>query len=162
MTAVVNQLLASGAILVAAATVVHLVRPFAFLAARRHGLSFTMASLATAASLYYSEIAGFVPCELCWWQRIMMYPLVLLFGVGMIRGLDVRPIAILQALAGLAISSYHYLLQQVPDLAGDTCSVEAPCSAAWVWEYGFVSIPFMAGVAFSFIAVLNLRKGASP
>lgn len=154
----VNMVLSTGALLLLGAAVpVALLRP-AWVAAARRPLGATMASAATAGSLFYSEVAGFVPCELCWWQRILMYPLVVILGAAWAFGLRVRPIVLTQAVLGLGVSTYHYLLQHFPGWSGDACSVDAPCSAAWVWEYGFVSIPFMAGVSFLVLIVLNLPK----
>ena len=65
------------------------------------------------------------------------------------------------ALVGAAISTYHYLLQHFPQLAATTCSATAPCTAAWVWEFGFVSIPLMALACFSAIAALLVISGES-
>ncbi len=153
-----NQILSTGSLLLlVAAVVLAVVRP-AWARLYRIPLSFGMASLATAGSLFYSEVAGFVPCPLCWWQRIFMYPLVIVLGAAWAFRLRVRPIVLIQAGLGLGVSTYHYLLQQFPSWAGEACSIDAPCSAAWVWEYGFISIPFMAGVSFLVLIVLNTLK----
>lgn len=108
---------------------------------------FAVAAVSTAGSLYYSEVAEFIPCRYCWFQRIAMYPLVVVFGVAALRrdrtaAWTAMPLAGI----GLALSTYHYWLQVRP--TGDSCSLDAPCSARWVEEFGFVSIPFMAGAGF--------------
>ncbi len=117
-------------------------------------LAFAIALTSTLGSLYYSGIAHFRPCRLCWWQRIMMYPLVPVLGVAMLRrdakaALGGLPLA----LGGLGYSLYHTQLRWFP---GDstTCDADAPCAAVWVDTFGFVSIPFMAAAAFLAITAL--------
>ena len=119
------------------------------------GLAWAVATLATAGSLFFSEVAGFTPCRLCWYQRAAMYPLVALLGVAAWRGgLGVRWVAWPFAAAGGAISAYHYGLEWFPSLEGGACDPRAPCTVRWVWELGYVSIPMMALTAFALIAVL--------
>ena len=125
-------------------------------------LALAVAAVATAGSLYYSEIAGYAPCEMCWYQRICMYSLVPVLAVAIARrdgqgGWYALPLA----LAGLGLSVYHYQLQVFPD-QGSTCDAAAPCTYQWVDSLGFVSIPFMAGCGFvgvAGLAVLSLRSG---
>ena len=120
-------------------------------------LAFATAATATAGSLYYSEIADFTPCKLCWFQRIFMYPLVVVLAVALRRA-DRSVAAYGVPLCGLgaAVSIYHYQLQQFPDQASGVCTLEAPCSASEVWEFGFISIPLMALSGFVAIATLLL------
>ncbi len=124
-------------------------------------LALAIATVSTAGSLYYSEIAGYVPCEMCWYQRIGMYALVPVLAVAVIRR-DQRGgwYGLVLALAGLAVSVYHYQLQLFPG-QGSTCDAEAPCTYQWVDSFGFVSIPFMAGCGFigvAGLALLSLRS----
>jgi len=122
------------------------------------GLACIVALVATLGSLYLSEIANYPPCTLCWLQRIAMYPLVVVLGVGALR--EDRAIgwyALPLAGIGAALAFYHALVQRVPSLQQATsCSAEAPCNAMWVREFGFVSIPVMALGAFLLIAALVL------
>jgi disulfide bond formation protein DsbB len=110
---------------------------------------------ATVGSLYFSEVRAFVPCVLCWWQRIAMYPLVVVLGVATFRqdrGAWVYALPL--AVIGLGTSVYHYLIQKVPGLAPPAmCAVGVPCTAQYVNYFGFVTIPFMAGVAFLLITL---------
>ncbi len=126
---------------------------------RRHALAAAaaVAATATAGSLYYSEIAQFAPCELCWWQRLAMYPLAVLLTVAAVRRDDgIRPYARVLAGLGLAVSLYHVGVQRFPSLAGTTsCSAEASCTVQWVDVFG-LSIPAMA--ACGFVAVLALTS----
>lgn len=114
---------------------------------------------ATAGSLYFSEEAGFTPCELCWFQRIAMYPLAPLLLVAALRtDLGVRVYGGVLVAAGAAVSAYHYQLQAFPG-QGSTCSADAPCSFRWVEVFGFVSIPLLALGAFLIIAGLLAVAG---
>ena len=113
---------------------------------------------ATASSLYYSEVVGFIPCEFCWFQRIMMYPLALLLLVSVVSRsrIDSRYIVALAAV-GLPLSIYHYQLQRFPD-QGKICSGVISCTDRNVDQFGFVSIPFMAGCGFLAILLLQLAE----
>jgi disulfide bond formation protein DsbB len=121
-------------------------------------LAFVVAAVATLGSLYYSEVAHFTPCRLCWYQRIAMYPLAVVLGIATFRrDLGVRRYVLPLALIGLAVSVYHVQLQLFPDQA-TACDVEAPCTTKEVEELGFVTIPFMAGAGF--VAISGLLAAA--
>jgi disulfide bond formation protein DsbB len=116
-----------------------------------------VAALATLGSLYLSQIAGLIPCEFCWFQRICMYPLSLLLGIAAFRG-DVgiakryfMPISIVGA--GLAV--YHYQLEHI---AGEptVCGAAVPCNSAAFNIFGFISVPFLSLAAFALITTLLL------
>lgn len=118
-------------------------------------LAFAVAATCTLGSLYYSEVAHFEPCRLCWYQRIAMYPLVVVLGVAWLRrdrgvGRYVVPLAGI----GLAISLYHRLEEQFPDAVASACSAGVPCSFRYVDEFGWVTIPTMAAVGFALILSL--------
>jgi disulfide bond formation protein DsbB len=115
-----------------------------------------VAVVATAGSLYLSEGAHLVPCELCWYQRIAMYPLAVVLVVAVARrDWNVRPYALTLALAGPVISIYHYVVERFPDLElGATCDPNNPCSITLIWKFHYVSIPFMALSAFALVATV--------
>ena len=121
-------------------------------------LSFLVAAGATGGSLYFSEVADFVPCRLCWFQRIAMYPLSIILLVAAIRHdraacFYVVPIAAI----GASISSYHYLLEWKPSLEGGACSAVGPaCADIWFREFGFVTLAFMALAGFITIIVFSV------
>ncbi|MDH3462515.1 MAG: disulfide oxidoreductase [Acidimicrobiia bacterium] len=118
-------------------------------------LAWTVAAVATSGSLIYSEVIHFVPCRLCWFQRIAMYPMAVVLLVGAIRReVVVKYYALPLALGGALISIWHYLTQVFPSLEGGSCDPVNPCSSKYVDVFGFVSIPFMAGTGFIVIAVL--------
>ena len=123
-------------------------------------LAWLMAVVAMLGSLYYSQIAHFPPCEYCWYQRIAMYPLAVILGIAAFRrDTAIRIYALPVATIGITISTYHYLIQQFPNLSTGVCATAIPCTAALVWKYDFVSIPFMALVSFAaIITVLALDR----
>jgi disulfide bond formation protein DsbB len=119
-------------------------------------LAFAVAATCTLGSLYYSEVAGFEPCRLCWYQRIAMYPLVVVLGVAWLRrDRGVRRYVLPLAGIGLAISLYHRLEEQFPDAVASACSVGVPCSFRYVDEFGWITIPTMAGVGFALILLFT-------
>ncbi len=112
---------------------------------------FIVALLATSGSLFYSDVAGFEPCKLCWYQRILMYPQVILLAVAMKkkdRGM-VDSILVLSIL-GAGIALYHYLLQLdlVPALPCSAVGYSASCSQRFFMNLGYITIPMMALTAF--------------
>lgn len=120
-------------------------------------LAFVTALTAMLGSLYYSEIAGFVPCTLCWYQRILMYPLTLIILVGLIHQDEYLPDYVLPfSIIGLGISSYHYLTQLGFLAHPAACAVGIPCNLRYVNYFGFVTIPFMALTAFFIITVIMI------
>lgn len=121
-------------------------------------LAFVIALTATLGSLYYSGIANFRPCRLCWWQRIMMYPMVPVLGIATFRR-DIAGAwyALPLALGGLGFGVYHSWLRWFPP-ESETCDLDAPCAAVWVDTWGFVSIPFMATCGFIAITALLIAR----
>ena len=106
-------------------------------------------------SLYFSEVRGFAPCTLCWYQRIFMYPLAGLIALGIFRRDRHLPHLVLPfSLAGQGVSVYHFLLQKT-DLLGApaTCGAGVTCSTVWINWYGFVTIPLLAMAGFMAITM---------
>lgn len=127
-------------------------------------LAFAVALTATLGSLYLSEVAHFVPCTLCWYQRIAMYPLVPILLVAAVkRDAAVWRYAAPLAVIGSAISIYHYQLERFPDQTSVSCTLEAPCTVVWIWRFHYISIPFMALSGFALIiALLLVARVTSP
>ena len=124
-------------------------------AVRRFGLEIaaSVAVGATSGSLYFSEVAGFDPCEMCWVQRIFMYPLAIILPMAAIRRhRGITPYAMVLAIIGLGFSAYHVQLQLRPDQS-TSCDPFNPCSAKWVEALGFATIPQMAWLSFVLILV---------
>lgn len=119
-------------------------------------LAWIVSLIATAGSLYYSEVRHFLPCSLCWYQRILMYPLALQLAIATFTN-DRRISRYALPLSGLGIitSSYHYLLQRNPSWAGITpCASGIPCNTPYINYLGFITIPLMALTAFTLITLL--------
>ena len=113
---------------------------------------------ATLGSLYYSEIRNFTPCTLCWYQRILMYPLVIIIAVGILRKDKklyqyVLPMSIL----GWFVALYHILLQKgiLPEEIAP-CAIGATCKTAYTGYFGFITIPVMSFTAFTVITICML------
>ncbi len=121
---------------------------------------FFISLLATSGSLFYSQIAHFVPCELCWFQRIFMYPQVLILAIALFKKENkIIDYSLTLASVGLLISLYHnYIIYIAPTSA--TCSISSvSCATKFVLGLGYVTIPLMAATAFaSIIAILLLQK----
>jgi hypothetical protein len=119
------------------------------------GLAATVAVVALAGSLYLSEGAHFLPCRLCWYQRIAMYALAVILVVAAIRrDAGVRWYALPLAFGGVAISLWHLGVEHL-GIGEGACEITNPCSIRWVEHFGFVTIPFMAACGFVAIAVLT-------
>lgn len=114
--------------------------------------------VATLGSLYFSEIRGFIPCELCWYQRILMYPLAVILGIATFQNdRSVKKYILPLAVIGWSISLFHYLQQKVPGFAAiKPCASGVPCSAEYINWLGFITIPFLALIAFTLIVVFML------
>lgn len=127
---------------------------------RNYGLymAWLVSLVATGGSLFLSEVMHYVPCNLCWFQRIFMYPLVLVLGRAALR--DDRRIvgyAMPLSIIGGLFSLYHYMEQKVPGMAGlMPCRVGVPCNRDYLDWFGVITIPLMALVAFILITGLLL------
>lgn len=120
--------------------------------------------VATCGSLYLSEILHYVPCELCWYQRIFMYPMTVLLAISLFTGdRNVTKYTIPLSIMGGCISIYHYLIQMVPSLQETAfCSTKAvSCITKQISFFGFITIPFLALIAFILIITFSLisKKG---
>ena len=118
-------------------------------------LALLVASVCMAGSLYFSEVAHFPPCHLCWLQRFCMYPLVPILGVAAWRRTaGVRPYAAALAAIGAVISTYHVLLERNPQWESSVCDPKNPCTLIWVERLGYLTIPTMALSGFALILTL--------
>lgn len=124
-------------------------------------IAFTQAWVATLGSLYFSQVRHLPPCLLCWWQRIFMYPLAILFAVAIIRKERVVAYyALPLAVIGALIALYHYLLQMtsLAQITPASCSAFAPCEETQVLYFGFVTIPLLSFAAFLVIIIAMLTN----
>lgn len=120
----------------------------------RHGLIFALvvSLIATLGSLFYSEVAQYNPCKLCWYQRIFMYPLVVLLWVAMMRNYskEIKTYVISLSIVGGSISTYHYYLQRFgdPSVPCSVVGISESCAKSEFLNFGYITIPLMAGSAF--------------
>lgn len=129
-------------------------------ALRTFGLSFAfvVSLVATGGSLFLSEVMGYVPCDLCWYQRIFMYPLVLILGRAALKDdWGAAGYALPLSIIGGCIAAWHYALQKVPGL-GDMapCRSGVPCNVDYLDWFGVITIPLLALIAFILITVFLL------
>jgi disulfide bond formation protein DsbB len=117
-------------------------------------LAFLVSAVATGGSLFFSEVAHFVPCELCWFQRICMYPLSITTLL-MALADDHRAARYLLPLplVGAGVSTYHLLVENGVVKQTQACLLSAPggCATKWINEFGFVTIPTLALTAFALV-----------
>jgi len=119
--------------------------------------------IATTASLFFSEVLGFIPCTLCWYQRILMYPLAIIIALGIIRREnDVHRYVLPFSIAGMAVSLYHYLLIKTDWFPPPPCKTTGPCTVDYLNILGFINIPFMALTAFTIITLMMLMSRLWP
>ena len=126
--------------------------------------TFIVSLAATFGSLYYSEIVLLLPCKLCWYQRILMYPIVLLSLTALFRKSKELPHYVLPlSVIGMVISAYHITLQRMAplsELITTPCRPGVICTRTAIEYVGFITIPLMAFAAFAFISIalwLSLR-----
>ncbi|WP_078549333.1 disulfide oxidoreductase [Litchfieldia alkalitelluris] len=120
-------------------------------------IAFAAALIATLGSLYFSEILLFIPCELCWYQRIFMYPLVIITAISIIKKThDTAIYTFVLSIIGGFISLYHYSIQKVPFLNENSPSCGlVPCNTDYINWLGFITIPFLALIAFIIISICS-------
>lgn len=114
--------------------------------------------IAMMGSLFFSEQMGFIPCTLCWYQRILMYPLVFFLGMAFYRNdKGIYKYVLPMSVFGMLLSGYHYALQKIPSMHEfSTCTSGVPCSGQYINWLGFVTIPFLSFIGFTVITISML------
>lgn len=121
-------------------------------------IAFFQAFIATLTSLFFSEILRFPPCVLCWYQRICMYPLIVIFAVGILKK---DKLVVFYAwpliIAGWLIALYHNLLYYniLPEAAAP-CIAGISCTTKFIEWFGFVTIPFLSLTGFTILGICML------
>ena len=131
-------------------------------------LAFLVTAIATGGSLFFSEVAHFVPCELCWYQRICMYPLSIITLLAALAD-DRRAARYLLPLplVGAGVSVYHLLVENGVVGQSNECLVSSPggCAVKWMDEFGYVTIPVLAltgfALAFAFLLIASVSPPAT-
>ena len=122
-------------------------------------LAFIISLISTLGSLFFSEIMNFIPCSLCWYQRIFMYSLVFLFLTNLLFPDDkIFKYSISLVLIGWSVSIYHNLLMFgiIPERLSP-CVQGVPCSTVYINWLGFISIPLLSFFAYTIILILVLK-----
>jgi disulfide bond formation protein DsbB len=166
---VIGQVLAAGMLIIGLLALVGVRGPLNALRRGVEGyelwLAFVVASIATGGSLFFSEIAHFVPCELCWYQRICMYPLSITTLLAALFD-DPRAARYLLPLpvVGAGVSVYHLLVENGVVGESLTCRISAPggCTVKWINEFGYVTIPTLALTAFALVFAFLLLAAYEP
>lgn len=127
-----------------------------FLKKNAYYISFAIALSGVLGSLYFSEIAGYTPCLLCWWQRILMYPLAVILAVGILRSDKNLAYYVLPfSLLGIPIALYQELLQiGVLEETIQSCVEGVSCAVKYIDWFGFITIPLLSLVAFTTVSAL--------
>ncbi len=117
-------------------------------------LAWLVAIVATAGSLYFSEVRHFVPCSLCWFQRIFMYPLVIILGIASFKQdkkmtTYVLPLSII----GMLIAIWH-VIEENTGISIGMCNVGVPCTVKYINWLGFITIPVLSLTAFTLITLV--------
>lgn len=162
VTSVLALVAGGGALLVLLSRLVAPVVPSAgrlgaAVVARRAPLTAAVGTVAMVGSLYFSEVADYVPCRLCWFQRIAMYPIALVGVVALVRrDAGSRWYVVPMAAVGALVSAYHYAIERGIVSDSESCTLFGPsCADVWFEEFGFVTLAFMALAGFLAVVVLN-------
>lgn len=120
-------------------------------------VAWAVSVVALFGSLYFSEIRQYEPCTLCWYQRILMYPLALLLGVAYVRkDNNIAFYSLIFSGIGSLLSLYHYLIQKVSFFSDRAIECgRIPCTGLYINWYGFITIPFLSLVAFIIIFICS-------
>ena len=163
----VTALLAIVALGVALVTLAAMVVPAAAvwrstIVAWRSTITLGIAAVSTAGSLYFSEVANYVPCTLCWYQRIAMYPIVVVAAVALWRQSESRVTVAWLSGLGAVVAGYHTIIEWQPDLDAGVCSASGPaCTDVWFRSLGFATLASMALIAFVTMLIVNLVPDAA-
>jgi disulfide bond formation protein DsbB len=119
---------------------------------RKHGvkLAFVVTAIAVLGSLSYSDILGYEPCKLCWYQRIFMYPQLIILGIALYAKDRRAPFyATVLSLIGIPIAMIHYFVQRgMLDVGCSTVGYSVSCAKVFTMNLGYITIPLMAFTAF--------------
>jgi disulfide bond formation protein DsbB len=121
-------------------------------------MSWLIATMATMGSLFFSNVLNLPPCSLCWWQRIFMYPLVIIFALGYIKkDSDCCSYSTPLVIGGLGFAIYHNLLYYgVIPKSITACTLGVSCTSKQIEWLGFITIPLLSLFAFSILSILTI------
>ncbi len=158
---ILSTLVVLGQIGILALLVSHLTKKnlpgIGFIKSRALTFSFIVALAAMLGSLFYSEIAGYEPCALCWYQRIFMFPQVFILGWALIKkDFSVAPYIRMLSIMGAVIAGYQHLLQ-LGWMPSAVCNAVGgvSCAQRFVMGFGYITLPLMSFTAFIFLIVIS-------
>lgn len=124
-----------------------------------HMLAFLVSVAAVAGSLVYSNIIGYEPCVLCWWQRLLLYPVAGMLAVALVKKDFIKPYVLAFAVPGALLAAYHYYGQMF-NISALPCAAPVAggisCASRYVYEFGYITIPMMSFTVFALIIALML------
>lgn len=120
-------------------------------------IAWAVAVIALFGSLYFSEILQYEPCKLCWYQRIFIYPLVLLLGIAYVkRDNNIAIYSLALSGPGGILSLYHYSIQKISFFTERAIECgRIPCTGQYINWLGFISIPLLSFIAFLVIFICS-------
>jgi disulfide bond formation protein DsbB len=122
-------------------------------------LAFTICAASLAGSLFYSGLVGFPPCELCWWQRIFLYPQAILLAIAYFTDDEhIHKYCIALSSFGFVIAAYNVWLQFGGTSLGPCSATAVSCSLRYFLEFGYVTLPTMSITAFGLLLVIMLFR----
>jgi len=119
-------------------------------------ISLTIVCAGIAFSLFYSNVVGFLPCVLCWWQRVFLYPQVVILAIGMWKRTRVEDYVIGLSVLGGLVALYHAYEQFWGSPYAPCDATGISCAYRYFTEFGYVTVPTMALTAFGLILVLSI------
>lgn len=117
-------------------------------------LAFLTVFVGSLSSLFYSEIVGYPPCNLCWLQRTLIFPQVIILGVALWKKQkNIFDFVIGLNILGVLIACYNYYLQITQ--TGDCGVGGITCNKIYIWEFGYITIPMMSLTLFVVVIILT-------
>lgn len=164
-----NSLVGIGTLLLEIATVALLILYFVrkrypilsalsdFLSRRGLSIALIFSALGAAITLYYSEALGIEPCSLCWWQRIFLYPQIVLFALALwMKDMRVAVYSMALSVIGAGFGLYQHVLQMMGEGSLPCPASTVSCAQRFLYEFNHITFPFAAFVLFAFLIVLML------
>lgn len=129
----------------------------AFFTPKALWIAFVLSLFASFMTLVYSDYLGIAPCPLCWWQRIFLYPQIILFGMAAWkRDAYVAEYSIVLSIFGAGVALYQHALQVLPGSGLPCPATGASCAQRFLFEFGYITYPLMAFTLFAFLIVTML------
>jgi disulfide bond formation protein DsbB len=121
-------------------------------------IGFALTLVGSVMTLYYSEVLGFIPCPLCWWQRIFLYPQVVLFAIALWKkDRSITLYSIILSVLGAVIALYQHALQVLPSgTLPCPATGTVSCAQRFVFEFNYVTFPMMSATLFACLIVVML------